>query len=242
MAKCELKNLYKKIVENGIHTESHSFNFDFEQLIKRFEETTDQDRPDGIIPIGNTVFVLEHFQISIYINNERDDLYQKAMGEKTRYFKKYPDEKSAIDELMPGIQNLLKSFQSSLISHLRSYPAYMEKAQERYPNQNYVFVLVVEDNSQDIFIDEENPAKTLSILGVYEFVNSILNYPEIDGVILYSTSQRGDFLVAEDTEYLTQQKNEKRLIPISRTHLLSCLSEIESWNPALLKTEEKNNY
>ncbi len=60
----------------------------------------------------------------------------------------------------------------------------MKKAQQQYPDKKCVFILVVEDNSQGILINPLKSDQSLSILDIAECVNEILQYPEIDGVIL----------------------------------------------------------
>ena len=102
----------------------------------------------------------------------------------------------------------------------------MKKAQQQYPDKKCVFILVVEDNSQGILINPLKSDQSLSILDIAECVNEILQYPEIDGVILQNTSTRGDFLLAEDSVYLRQQRDTEKLIWVEFSALLSSLQRI----------------
>ena len=228
MAKNELKKLHKKITQNNIHLQSHSAKYNFEKIVQNFKTITNQDRPDGIVLLGDTVFVLEHFQISIYTDEQHQDLYQKAMGPKNKYFEKNPDRIIKTEELFPQKMKLLESFHYSLASHLKdnSYEAYMEKARKQYPDKKYAFILVVEDNSQDILIDSLKRDQSLSILDIAECVNEILQHSEIDGVISYNTSPRGDFLLAEDSVYLQEQRDKGNLISVEFSVLCSALQRI----------------
>ncbi len=181
-----LKKLYEKITQNNIHVQSHSEKYNFEEIVQSFKTITNQDRPDGIVLLGDTVFVLEHFQISIYTDDRHQDLYQKAIEPKNKFFEKNPNRIIKVEKLFPQKIKLLESFHYSLTSHLKdkSYAAYMKKAQQQYPDKKCVFILVVEDNSQGILINPLKSDQSLSILDIAECVNEILQYPEIDGVIL----------------------------------------------------------
>lgn len=66
MAKSELKDLYNKIVESGAKCEYFSDSIDFGEIISRFKDVEGEDSPDGIILIGDTAYMVEHFQISLY--------------------------------------------------------------------------------------------------------------------------------------------------------------------------------
>ena len=83
-----LKKLYEKITQNNIHVQSHSEKYNFEEIVQSFKTITNQDRPDGIVLLGDTVFVLEHFQISIYTDDRHQDLYQKQQGQRISSLKK----------------------------------------------------------------------------------------------------------------------------------------------------------
>lgn len=231
----ELKELSAKIKHNSTKVASHSSLYDFASLVSCFDKIPqNQDRPDGIIPLGDTVFILEHFQISVYVDKKHQDLYRKAISPHKRFFEKHLDTPTFETDLKPFKENLLESFKQSLLDHTNQYQAYQKNTQAMYPDTRYKFMLVIEDNSQDILIDTADISKALSILDIEDFVDLILEHQQIDGVILYSTSPRGDFIIAEDTEYLKQRKRMGKLTSMSNAYLLFSLTRVILTNPSLL--------
>lgn len=190
--KKELQELYQMIQEKCPTKDMRSDEIPFERIIEGFKNI-EQERPDGILLIDDTVYIIEHFMVSIYRDKSGKDKKQCAIkGKHDRYFAKHP-ETSKVENLEGSLTQLQTAIQESIEKHMKSYPSYLEKAKNLYPNNPQKFIFVVEDQSE-IIINEEG----LGILHIQELVLPFLEHECIDGVISYNTSTRGDFIEARD--------------------------------------------
>lgn len=197
--KNELQRLYQMIQEKCPTKDMRSDEIPFEKIIEGFKSIEQQDRPDGILLIDDTVYIVEHFMVSIYRNKSGGDKKQRATtGKYDRYFAKHPETSELAENLDGSLTQLQIAIQQSIQKHMKSYPGYLEKAKKLYPNRTPKFIFVVEDQSEAI-INEEG----LGILCIQEFVFPFLEYEFIDAVISYNTSTRGDFIEARDRKMMS---------------------------------------
>lgn len=63
--KKELQKLYQMIQQKCPTKDMRSDEIPFEKIIEEFRNIEQQDRPDGILPIDDTVYIIEHFMVSI---------------------------------------------------------------------------------------------------------------------------------------------------------------------------------
>ncbi len=224
MAKSELKDLYCKIARPDVECKYFSDSIDFAGIIDNFKNVENQDKPDGIIPLGDTVYMVEHFQISIYGRKKQDgkwiDELQRALGAK--------DSRGAValyDDCIGWERQLLNNWRTSfadhLGSHLKHYPTYEENTNKKYPHNPHKFILMIEDNSNSIITNDG-----LCILDIQEFVEEILVHREIDGVIVFNTSTRGNSVIAKDRSYLEADSDSGKLRPISSCDILALIADV----------------
>lgn len=217
--KNELKKLYQEIKQTTT-MDLYSDDIPFEKIIEGFKDIEDEDCPDGIMLIDDTVYILEHFMVSIYRKKSGEDTRQRALtGKNDRYFESHPDETMLTVELKGDLKNLQHAIKQSLSKHMKSHPLYLEKAEKKYPGEPYKFIFVVEDQSENI-ID----GLSFGLLEIYELVNEFLKYDPIDAVISYNTSTKGNFLVALDRKRMTDEL--KNLTKIDNFTLLALIDKV----------------
>ena len=212
MPKNELKKLYDVVKNPGTRLIINSKIIkDFKPILNRFDEVDNQERPDGLILVGDTVYMLEHFQVSMYLDKKGNDLLKQAQGntfkrqlKKDSDCMKFEDKYLLFDKetLLPDIFNLLRSFNTSLTKHMSNYDKYLENAQSKFPNKMYKFILVIEDNSDAIILKNDDWNSSLCLLDYREIVEQILEYQQIDGVIVFDSDTRGKHITAKDKECL----------------------------------------
>jgi len=224
VAKSELKDLYGKISKPDIKCKYFSNSIDFAGIIDCFKNVESQDRPDGIILLGDTVYMVEHFQISIYGIKKRNgkwiDKLQCAFGSNNS-----GDVVALYDDCINWESQLLNNWRTSftdhLNKHLKQYSKYEENTNKKYPYSPHKFILTIEDNSNSIITNDG-----LCILDIQEFVEEILLYPEIDGVIVFNTSTRGNSVIAKDRSYLEADRDSEKLRSISSCDILALIANI----------------
>ena len=207
MEKHELKDLYQRFMRSNTRYRLYFGSINFPIIIEKFRDIESHERPDGLILLDDTVYMVEHFQVSPYLTEQGTDQLQRALNSNNT--QKIGDEVYLIgnddnweDNLL---NNWLYAFSASLAKHIKQYQNYIEETQKRYPNKPHKFLIVVEDNSNSVVTNED-----LCILDILEFVEEILSYPQIDGVITFKTSTRGNSVVAKDRIQLdADQKNGK---------------------------------
>lgn len=177
--KKELQKLYQMIQQKCPTKNMHSDEIPFEKIIEEFRNIEQQDRPDGILLIDDTAYIIEHFMVSIYRNESGEDKKQRATtGKYDRYFAEHPEISECVEDLEGSLKNLQTAIQQSIEKHMKSYPFYLEQAKNLYPNNQAKFIFVVEDQSE-IIINEDG----LGILQIQELVLPFLDHECIDGVI-----------------------------------------------------------
>ena len=173
-----------------------------------------------MLVIDDTVYIIEHFMVSIYRNKSGEDKKQRATtGKYDRYFAEHPETLKLVTDLEGSLKQLQVAIQQSIKKHIESYPHYLEKAEKIYPNSLKKFVFVVEDQSE-IIINEDG----IGMLGIQELVSLFLEHECIDAVISYNTSTRGDFIEAMDRKAMTILHPE--LIKIEDCILLSLIEKV----------------
>lgn len=222
MAKSELKDLYGKISKPDVNCEYFSDSIDFESIIDHFKDVENQDSPDGIISLGDTVYMVEHFQTSLYGKGNGDKLQQALSARNTRnlgnvvsLFEDSGDWESQL------LDNWLSTFSKLLDKHLSHYSEYREHTSAKYPNKPCKFILMIEDNSYSIITNED-----LDILDIQEFVDQILSYDKVDGVIVFTTSSRSNSVIAKDRRYLRTDKDSGKLLKLSSCGILMLIKDI----------------
>lgn len=218
--KNELQKLYQTIQQKAPKKDFHSDEIPFEKIIEGFKDIEQQDCPDGILVIDDTVYIIEHFMVSIYRNKSGEDKKQRATtGRYDRYFTKHPEASKLVMDLEGSLKQLQTAIQQSIKKHMESYPYYLEKAKKLYPNNLKKFIFVVEDQSE-IIINEDG----IGILGIQELVSLFLEHEYIDAAISYNTSTRGDFIEAIDRKAMTILY--PNLIKIEDCILLSLIEKV----------------
>lgn len=201
MSKNELKNIYHQLTSRNPEKRFFSSTIDFDKVINAFADVKDkQECPDGIIEIGNVVYILEHFEVSLYRNKNNGDLLRIAQNNNYINFFKRTNIANYIENLNSSLENLLNAFNISLDKHMKRYNEYVKNAQKDHQDKEYKLIFVVEDTSHSI-INEDG----ISLLDTYECAEKILSYSQIDGVILYHTSNRGDFITAKDRKTIENE-------------------------------------
>lgn len=204
-AKNELKKLYESIKQSNAQCEYLSESIDFEKIINKFSEITGEECPDGIILIEDVVYMVEHFEISIYRDAKGNDLLRKVQNTPYQKLNRKSLVNPLIEPLNPKIDNLYKALSVSLAKHMKQYNAYVKKASEKYPGKKYKFVFVIEETGKAII-----NAINFNALDIYECDMAILSYPQIDGVILYQHGRTNDYLLALDRKALKKRSNEEQ--------------------------------
>lgn len=229
MAKNELKDLYDKIAEPGTKCEYFSDSIDFGKIISQFKDVEEeQDSPDGIILVEDTAYMVEHFQISLYFKKKRnkkgwnDDLKEALNTQNPQGTKNaialYDECEDWENQLL---NNWLAAFSDLLDDHLSHYSTYEERTQKEYPDKPREFILTVEDNSNSIISND-----SLCILGIQDFVEKILSYNEISGVIVFHTSTRGNVVIAKDRSHLELDRSSRKLCPLSSCDICASTKEV----------------
>ena len=198
-------------------------SINFPVIIEKFQSVDEQDRPDGIILVDDIVYMVEHFQISPYLTEQGDDMLQKSM--KSNNTKKLGNEVSLInsDDNWEDclLENWLTAFLRNFTNHMSKYQEYVKNAKDRYPDKPCKLLIVVEDNSNSVVTD-----KNLCILDILEFVEKILSYPQIDGVITFKTSPLGDSVVAKDRTQLEADKEGGKLKRMAYCDFMMLLEKV----------------
>lgn len=199
--KNELKKLYQEIKQTTTTMGLYSEHIPFEKIIEGFKDIEDEDCPDGIMLIDDTVYILEHFMVSIYRKKSGEDTRQRALtGKNDRYFKSCPNETTLTVELKGSLKNLQHAIEQSLSKHMESYPLYLKEAEKKHPGIPHKLIFVVEDQSESII-----EGLSIGLLGIYELVDAFLKYNSIDAVICYNTSTRGNSILALDRKRMTDE-------------------------------------
>lgn len=223
MAKSELKDLYAKIAESNARCKYYFQFINFPAIIEQFQDIEEQDRPDGIILLDNTVYMIEHFQISPYLTKRSDDKLQivlnsnntKKLGNEVRLVSNDNDWENCL------LHNWLTAFSYSLSHHVDKYQDYTKNTQELHPGKPYKFIIVVEDNSNSIVTNEN-----LCILDIQEFVERVLSCPQIDGVITFKTSPLENLVVAKDRTQLEADQRSGKLLGMAYCDFLMLLEKV----------------
>lgn len=222
MAKSELRNLYERIIQTGTKQEYFSDSIDFAAVIDRFKNIENQDCPDGLILIEDIVYIVEHFQISFYWDGNMDRLQRALNGKNTKKLGReicFVDNHDGWEDQL--LDKWMAAFSQSLKEHLNHYNIYKDAAQKQYPNMLYKFIIVVEDNSNSI-VTYDN----LCILDIVEFVDDILSYDKIDGVVVFNTSTLGNSIIAKDRTHLIADKDSGKLHEVSSCNIISVIKKI----------------
>lgn len=228
MSKTELKDLKKKYSGKDVSRNICSEVIDFDNIIEEFSRVENQDCPDGLITIKSTVYLVEHFQISIFRTTRKGDRLAQALGtDYTKYFEQHPHETLKAEQLFPDLNNLLKNFSQKLKSHMSRFNVYLDNAKRQCPGKKYKFIFVIEDNSNSIINDEG-----LSILDLDEFVETILEYPEIDGVLTFYNNTRGKFVVGKDRNQMEFEHATNVLKNLNLCEFMLVLQSIDIEKPS----------
>lgn len=229
--KNELQNLYYRIAESKAirHFDSETINFD--AIIDQFHSVKNHERPDGIILQDNTVYMVEHFQNSIYWSKGKDRLKEALNPNNTRgTYLALTAMEQIMQEKPNGLNHLLNNwlqgFSTSLEKHMKKYPEYLKNTKSLYPNYPCKFILLVEDNSFAIISNDS--VDDFSILDLSDFVECILKYPEIDGVIVYKSNTIGSAVIAKDRNRMQNDKKQKSLASLILCNIVSAYGEIFS--------------
>ena len=201
----EVQDFHDKISIVSQLIESSEINF--KEIIDNMVNCDPRDRPDGLLLIGNIVYILEHFEMSIFKNTKRK-------GDALKSVEKIPVEKIKKDvQLHPKKYNLINNLEKGLLKHANSFEVYFEEATKQFPNKEYKLILLIEDNSNDIVVNSEG--EDINILSVLETLCLLINYQDIAGVINYNTSPRGNYMIANDTKVM--QRKLLYVLPIKDT-------------------------
>lgn len=202
MHRNELKDLSNKLKEKNWNPNNPqqfkciSESIDFLSLIQKFSEMDNQDAPDGIVLLNDTVYVIEHFRVSYFEDKKHNgegsgaDLFQKARKRRSKRMRSCPE---TITPLSFDLQYFEQSFAERLEKHMNCYEKYRKNAEAKFPGKMYKLILVLEDNS-DVILDDAGH----SILDFKEISRQLQAYPEIDGVICFTLNSRGVQVDARD--------------------------------------------
>ncbi|MFI3213556.1 MAG: hypothetical protein R3Y24_09440 [Eubacteriales bacterium] len=194
--KNEILRLFKQLKEkNSVEIESKII--DFKQIIELFSTTIDYESPDEYLVIDDTTYMLEHFQVSIFENDDGGDLYSIAVNSDEKQLYSRFNKIKAIN-LNPSVENLYLSTKKCVEKHIRNYSRYLENIKKVNENRNYKLIFLIEDISNDIIIDDKEGYVTA--LFIFEIVNELVKYEMLDGVICFNKTMLGNFVICKDKE------------------------------------------
>lgn len=229
MAKNEFRDLFNKFNSDGVTVPTNqstlsASSIDFDSLTQNLGAIEPRESPDGIFLNGDIAYMLEHFQISPYGAKNGSDELQRANGRSYKSIvKEFPTCDEVHMDLNSSLLNLKRSFSASLSKHMGQYHNYLQNAASEYPGKEYKFIIVVQDNSEAI-INEDG----ISILDIKEFVQEILSYQQIDGVVVYTSDPRGPQIIAKDRIQMQNDIDSQRLLGLDCCEMVSTYIEMNA--------------
>lgn len=224
MVKNELKELYAKVISEGIKLRCCSSSIDFENIFEHFQSIESPDPPDGILILDKTLYVIEHFQFSIYWDEKNGDRLKKAYKSKslskTKGVAEFLNKEDGWGKAL--LENWFLGFSHILDAHMEKYNTYIKEAQKKRSDLTTKFIFVIEDNSHSVITEND-----LCILDICEFVEKILSNDKIDGVILFSESLCGSVLLAKDKYQLQDDLHGEKLCSLNSCWFLTILKQIQ---------------
>lgn len=193
--KHEILCIVEKIKANNLKCKYQFEEINMESIVNNLHNVDYRDRPDALIELDNIVYIIEHFQISIYKNNKnKGDPLAISINSNTI--------KNEIS-FKPNLNNLIKNLDYCLKKHSLSFEKYLEVAKEKYPDKDYKIILLIEDKSNDII--HCSSMNDMCILDIYETVEIMLSYPQINGIISFNISPLGDYIFAADRQSIQKK-------------------------------------
>jgi hypothetical protein len=169
------------------------------------------EKPDGYLLKKNSVYAIEHFQISQYKLRKNQDVSRIAKGsQKNR--EKMNDDRNF--DLEPSVHNLIVSLERNLKSHSNSFQSYKTNILNINDCNEKVYKLIIfiEDSTESGYIVRNRETKIINPLKLRQLAEIILKYKtDVWGVIYSYGNEKNKILTGCTLKDLEEQMNNGKL-------------------------------
>lgn len=204
----DTKNEIKEIFKNyKISIEKISNDKDIQLLMQNIEKHIPTEKPDAYLRLQNTVYAIEHFQISQYdLVKKNQDISRIAKGSKDRRDKMKEDRDF---DYKPSIDNLIKALKKNICAHSKSFIDYKKHILGIKENENkeYRLAILIEDSTESAYIVKKGDTQFINPLLLQQIADIFWAYKEdIWGIIYVFGNEVQKWM----TGYTLEELDEKR--------------------------------
>lgn len=180
--------------------------------LEKIRKYGDHEKPDAAFVIGDVCYGIEHFQISMY-RNENGDARRHVLGQKKNRSKLCNTKTAQYD---PSIENLFKSLETQIKTHSTWFAEYRENVQNKFSRKKYKLILFIEDTSEPSNICQGDPNELTNIIFTDRFFKALHEYMgEVFGIIYTVGEQENKsvfvFTIEELVERIANSCNRNEL-------------------------------
>lgn len=203
--KAEIKEIFVKY-KNIIKDINFSDDIEFKMILKKIEEHIPAEKPDGYLEVNETIYGIEHFQISQYVVKKGQDFSRVAKGSQNNREKMQKDRDFS---LKPSVDNLISALERNIDSHSHSFEEYKENVLKRSEKNtvNYKLIIFIEDSTDSGTIVKRRDTKPINPLELRQLAEIILKYKDDIWAVIYSF---GNEITRELTGCTVQELQDKK--------------------------------
>lgn len=182
--KAEIKEIFEKYKHIRKNTE-FSDDAEFKKILENIEKHISSEKPDAYLEVDNTIYGIEHFQISQYEMKKGQDFSRVAKGSLNNREKMKNDRDFS---LKPSVDNLILALERNIESHSHSFEEYKTNVLNRSENTNvkYKLIIFIEDSTDSGFIVKQRDTNPINPLELRQLVEKILKYKDDIWAVIYS--------------------------------------------------------
>ena len=182
--KAEIKEIFEKYKRIRKDTE-FSGDTEFKMILEKMEEHIPSEKPDAYLEVDNTIYGMEHFQISQYVVKKKQDFSRVAKGSQNNREKMKNDRDF---DLKPSVDNLISALERNMESHSHSFEEYKTNVLKHSKNAavEYKLIIFIEDSTDSGVIVKRRDTKPINPLELRQLAEIILKYKDDIWAVIYS--------------------------------------------------------
>lgn len=182
--KAEIKEIfekYKKIRKDM----DFSDDKEFKMILEKIGYHIPSERPDAYLKVDDTMYGIEHFQISQYVVKKGQDFSRVAKGSQNNRKKMKNDRDFS---LKPSVDNLISALERNIDAHSRNFEEYKTNVLKHSENTTvkYKLIIFIEDSTDSGVIVKRGDTKPINPLKLRQLTEIILKYKNDIWAVIYS--------------------------------------------------------
>ncbi len=203
--KAEIKEIFVKY-KNIKKDIDFSDDTEFKRILKKIGEHIPSEKPDGYLEVDDTIYGIEHFQISQYVVKKGQDFSRVAKGSQNNREKMRNDRDFS---LKPSVDNLISALERNMDSHSHSFEEYKTNVLKHSEKNtvNYKLIIFIEDSTDSGVIVKRRDTKPINPLELKQLAEIFLKYKNDIWAVIYSF---GNEITRELTGCTVQELQDKK--------------------------------